>query len=255
MRIHPAILAQAAATTAALMPGRFLFGVGTGENLNEHVLGQRWPATDVRREMLEEAVAVIRLLWQGGTQSHRGRFYTVENARLYTLPETPPPILVAASGPKAGELAGRIGDGLIGTEPDPEVSSAFERAGGVDKPRYGELPVCWASDEGQAIRTARERWPIAGMHGPLSAELPLPAHFEQAARMVRDDDIADAVVCGPDPERHVAAIREHVEGGFDHVWVHQIGPDQEGFFRFYEREVLPALRPATGKRARGKDAA
>jgi G6PDH family F420-dependent oxidoreductase len=254
IRIHPAILAQAAATTAALMPGRFLFGVGAGENLNEHILGHRWPPPEIRREMLEEAVGVIRLLWQGGTRSHRGRYYTVENARIYTLPETPPPILVAASGPRAGELAGRIGDGLVGTGPEAEVLEAFERGGGGGKPRFGELAVCWAPDERQAIRTARERWPIAGLHGPLTSELPLPDHFEQAARMVREEDIAEAVVCGPDAERHVASIRKYAEGGYDHVWVHQIGPDQEGFFRFYEREVLPALRATAPKKSRTRAA-
>jgi G6PDH family F420-dependent oxidoreductase len=254
IRIHPAILAQAAATTAALMPGRFLFGVGAGENLNEHILGHRWPPGQVRREMLEEAVAVIRLLWQGGIQNHRGRYYTVENARLYTLPDTPPPILVAASGPKAGELAGRSGDGFIGTEPEPEVLEAFERAGGGGKPRFGELAVCWARTEAEAVRTAHERWPIAGMHGPVTSELALPAHFEQTARMVREEDIAASVVCGPDPERHVTGIRKYAEGGYDHVWVHQIGPDQEGFFRFYEREVLPALRSAGVKKSRKKAA-
>ncbi|MGH7325424.1 MAG: TIGR03557 family F420-dependent LLM class oxidoreductase [Candidatus Rokuibacteriota bacterium] len=249
MRIHPAIVAHAAATAAALMPGRFFFGVGSGENLNEHILGHRWPPVDVRQEMLEEAIDVIRRLWRGGYQDHHGRYYTVENARLYTLPAEPPPLMVAASGPRAAELAGRRGDGLICTGPNAELVRTFEGAGGRGKPRYVELSVCWASDEAQARRTAREVWPIAGLSGTLFTELPLPAHFEQTAELIDEDDVAEEVVCGPDPQRHLEAIREHVEAGFDHVCIHQIGPDQEGFFRFYEREVLPALREERGRAA------
>src|ERR671924_1237017 len=144
VRVHPAIVAQAAATTAAMMPGRFLLGVGTGENLNEHVLGDRWPATDERREMLAEAVEVIRLLWEGGQQSHRGPHYTVENARVYTLPDEPPPIVIAASGEEAVKLAGEIGDGLVSLAPEGEMLETFDKAGGAGKPRYGQVEVCWA---------------------------------------------------------------------------------------------------------------
>ena len=241
MRIHPAIIAHAAATSAAMMPGRFFLGVGTGENLNEHILGDHWPPADVRREMLEEAVEVIRLLWEGGQQSYYGAYYTVENARLYTLPDEPPPVVVAASGTKAAELAGRIGDGFVGTSPDQEVLSAFNAAGGRGKPRYGQVSVCYAPDEATARRIAFEYWPIAGLKGELSQELPAPAHFEQAAQLVTEDAVAEAVVCGPDPERHLAQITQYAEAGYDHVYVHNIGPDQEGFFRFYEREILPNL--------------
>ncbi|CAN5231066.1 LLM class F420-dependent oxidoreductase [soil metagenome] len=241
IRTHPAIIAQAAATSAAMMPGRFLLGLGTGENLNEHILGDRWPSVDVRLEMLEEAVEVIRLLWRGGVQSHRGRHYTVDNARIYTLPDEPAPILMAAKGKKAGTLAGRSGDGLVGVSPDEEMMKAFESAGGAGKPRYGQVTVCWAQDEAEAKRTAYEWWPNAGVKGDLSVELPLPRHFQQAGEMVSEDDVAESVVCGPDPDRHLEAIRTFEEGGYDHVYVHQVGPDQEGFFRFYKREVLPKL--------------
>ena len=191
--------------------------------------------------MMEEAVEVIRLLWQGGSQSHHGKHYTVENARLYTLPETPPEIMVAASGPKAADLAGRIGDGLISTAPDKEVRSAFEQAGGKRKPRFGQLTVCWARDEASARKTALEVWPNAGLGGELSQELPTPAHFEQASKLVTEDVIAESVVCGPDAERHIAKIQEFIDAGFDHVYIHQVGPDQPGFFDFYKREVLPKL--------------
>ncbi len=241
MRIHPAIIAQAAATSAAMMSGRFFLGVGTGENLNEHILGERWPAHDMRQAMLEEAIEIMRLLWQGDTLTYRGVYYTVENARIYTLPDRLPPILMAASGPRAAEAAGRLGDGLITTAPDADLLKRFEAAGGSGKPSYGQLTVCWAQDEASARRTACEYWPTAAVRGELTQELPTPAHFAQAAKMVREEDVAQAIICGPEPERHIAAVKEFVDAGYGHVYVHQVGPDQEGFFRFYAREVLPKL--------------
>jgi G6PDH family F420-dependent oxidoreductase len=237
VRIHPAIIAQAAATAAVLMPGRFFLGLGTGENLNEHVLGDRWPEGEVRLELLTEAIEVIRLLWQGGYQSHRGRHYTVEQARLYTLPEEPPPIVVAAAKPDAARLAATA-DGLVGTAPDPELLAAFESAGGEGKPRYGQLTVCWAEDEARARKTALEWWPNAALPGDLGQELALPRHFEQAAELVTEADVAEKVLCGPDPAAHLSAIDEFAEAGYDHVYVHQVGPDQEGFLDFYAREIL-----------------
>jgi coenzyme F420-dependent glucose-6-phosphate dehydrogenase len=237
MRIHPAIVAHAAATAAALMPGRFFLGLGTGENLNEHVLGGRWPEGAVRHDMLVEAIEVIRLLWQGGYQSHHGRFYTVEQARLYTLPEEPPPIMIAAGKPKTAQLAATA-DGLIGTSPDKELLAEFEAAGGGGKPRIGQVTVCWAADEASARRTALEWWPNAALPGELGQELALPRHFEQAAELVSEDDVAEKVVCGPDPEAHRGMIETFAEAGYDHVYVHQVGPDQEGFLDFYSREIL-----------------
>jgi G6PDH family F420-dependent oxidoreductase len=241
-RIHPAIVAHAAATTAVMLPGRFWLGVGTGENLNEHVVGGEWPPPDQRLDMLEEAVDVMRKLWKGGTQSHRGRHYTVQQARIYDLPEAPPPVLVAVKGKKATELAGKIGDGLIAVEPSEEIVKGFEAAGGAGKPRLAQVHVCWAEDEAEARATTHRWWPNAAIRGELGVELPLPRHFEQAAENVREEDVAEAVVCGPDPDRHLAAIREYAEAGFDRVWVHQVGPDQQGMLRFYEQEVLPKAR-------------
>jgi coenzyme F420-dependent glucose-6-phosphate dehydrogenase len=241
MRIHPGIIAQAAATSAAMMPGRFFLGVGTGENLNEHIFGDRWPPHDMREEMLEEAVEIIRKLWKGDLVTYRGVFYTVENARIYTLPDQPPPIFMAASGPRAAEAAGRIADGFITTAPEANLLKGFAEGGGTGKPSYGQLTVCWSPDEALARRMAYEYWPTAALRGELTQELPTPAHFEQAAKMVREEDVAQAIVCGPDCERHIAGIKEFIEAGFDHIYIHQIGPDQEGFFRFYEREVLPKL--------------
>jgi G6PDH family F420-dependent oxidoreductase len=241
IRIHPAIIAQAAATSAAMMPGRFFLGVGSGENLNEHILGDHWPVPDERLEMLEEAIAVLRLLWQGGYQTHRGKHYTVEKARLYTLPDEPPPIAVAAAQPEAAKLAGRLGDAFVGVAPDEELLQKFEQAGGKGKPRYGQLTVCWAESEEDALRTAHEVWPNAGLEGPLSQELAIPEHFEAAAELVTPEKVAETVVCGPDADLHVEKLREYEQAGYDHVYVHQVGRDQEGFFRFYEREVLPKL--------------
>jgi coenzyme F420-dependent glucose-6-phosphate dehydrogenase len=239
IRIHPAIIAQAAATSAAMLPGRFFLGVGTGENLNEHVLGDRWPEGAVRLEMLEEAIEVIRLLWQGGYQSHHGRYYTVEEARIYTLPEELPPIYVAASKPDAAELAGRLGDGFVSTAPEAELVDEFEKAGGKGKPKLGQVTLCFADEEAEARRTALEWWPNAAIPGDLSQELALPRHFEDAAEAVEEDDVAEKIVCGPDPEKVFEQIEQFADAGFDHVYLHQVGPDQEAFFAFAQEEILP----------------
>jgi G6PDH family F420-dependent oxidoreductase len=241
MRIHPAVIAQAAATSALLMPDRFFLGVGTGENLNEHVLGLRWPNPEERLEMLEEAVDVMRKLWEGGLVTHRGRHYTVSQARLYSVPDEPPPVAVAAAAPDATELAGRIGDAFVSTSPDKELIEQFEQAGGAGKPRYGQLTVCWAESEDEAIETAHRWWPNAALEGELGQELPLPRHFEQAAATLSPEQVAEKVICGPDADKHRDAIKEFEDAGFDHVYVHQVGPDQEGFLRFYARELLAGM--------------
>jgi G6PDH family F420-dependent oxidoreductase len=224
-----------------MMNGRFFLGVGTGENLNEHVHGDRWPEWDVRAEMLEEAVAVIRQLWEGDTRSHHGRHYTVENARIYTRPDEPPAVVVAASGSKSADLAGRIGDGLCVTTPNRDTVQGFVEAGGHGKPVYGQMTVCWAADEASAKATAHKLWAFSSLPGELSQELPMPAHFEQAVQIVTEEMVAETVVCGPDVDRHVARIREYAGVGVDHVYVHQVGPDQEGFLDFYKRNGLPRL--------------
>ena len=249
IRTHPAIIAQAAATTAAMMPGRFFLGVGTGENLNEHVIGRKWPAAAVRQEMLSEALDVIRLLWKGGNRSHRGRYFRVENACLYTLPKEPPPIYVAAGGPKMGQLAARIGDGLITAGDETKVIKEFNAAGGRRKPKYSQITVCWAKTEKEARRTAFEWWPIPAFAWPLLSELALPQYFEEAAKSIDEDEIAESILCSPDAEKHIDRIRELAKSGANHVYVHQVGKDQEGFFRFYEREVLPEFGVRRPRRA------
>ncbi len=240
IRTHPAIIAHAAATVATQMPGRFFLGVGAGENLNEHVLGDAWPPPAVRLEMMEEAIEVIRLLWKGDTQSHRGRYYTVDSARVYNLPPESPPIMVAAKGAGATKMAATLGDGLIATEPDEDQVRSFRDAGGGGKSVYGKLTVCWAKTEAEARETAHRQWPNAGM-GSYIQDLRLPGDFEEVASLVNEDDVTAEVLCSPDPAWHIAALREYFDAGFDTVFVHQVGPDQEGFMRMYEREVLPTF--------------
>lgn len=241
IRIHPAIIAHAAATVATLIPGRFFLGVGSGEHLNEHVLGGKWPAVNTRLEMLEEAVELMRALWTGKQINFNGRHYFVENARLYTCPDEPIEVMVAASGDKSGALAGRIGDGLVGVAPQPDLIQTFDDHGGNGKPRYTEVQVCWAPTEQEARKTALEWWPNVGIKGQLGQELALPVHFEQAASMVSEEDVAGSVSCGPDPEVHIQGLMKFAEAGYDYIAVHQIGPHQDGFFDFYEKEILPRL--------------
>jgi len=245
IRIHPAVIAQAAATTADLFDGRFFLGVGTGENLNEHILGDHWPPYEERREMLVESIEIMRGLWQGRLFSHRGEHYVVENARIYTLPRERPRIMIAASGRESAEEAGEHGDGLIVVAPDAQVIEAFLAAGGEGKPIYGQVTVCWATTEDEGKRTMHEIWPNAGVPGQLSQELPLPMHFEQASSVVTPEMLAESTPVGPDVERHVAIIREMVEAGVDNVYIHQVGPDQDGFFRFWRNELQPALERLT----------
>jgi G6PDH family F420-dependent oxidoreductase len=242
IRIHPAIIAQATATSAAMLPGRFEFGVGSGEALNEHIFGDVWPSTDVRLEMLEEAIEVIRLLWEGGTKNHEGKHYRVENARIYTLPEEVPPILVSGFGPKATSLAGRIGDGYVNVAPDAELLELFRSSGGGDKPAHGAFKACYGEDEAECRKIAHQIWPNEALPGELPAVLPTPAHFEQAAELVTAEALAEAVPCGPDIDRHVEALKEYADAGVDELFVQQIGPDQEAFFEFYEKEILPEFR-------------
>jgi G6PDH family F420-dependent oxidoreductase len=241
VRIHPAILAQAAATTAHLLDGRFTWGVGTGEALNEHVLGDRWPIADERLEMLEEAIDVVRQLWTGEEITHRGKHYTVENARIYDPPPSAVPIVVSAFGPKAAELAGRVGDGLWLTSPDAETVEKWREAGG-EGPVWAQFTLCWAADRDDAIKTAHRFWPNTGVPGQLSQDLPTPAHFEQASSTVTPEMIAESTPCGPDPEPVVEKVRELIEAGVDYVYAHQIGPDQEGFCEFWTGQIEPEVR-------------
>ncbi|MET7568252.1 LLM class F420-dependent oxidoreductase [Streptomyces sp. NPDC005492] len=241
IRMHPAVVAQAAATSAVQLGGRFRLGIGSGEALNEHILGDAWPEADVRLDMLEEAVHVMRQLFTGDQISHRGKHYTVENARLYTVPEEPVPIDVSAFGPHAAEVAGRIGDGFITMAPDTSAIERFRRSGGGTKPVSAGLKVCWGTDKDEAVRTAHRLWANEQLPGELAQLLPTPRHFEQASELVGPDRVEANVTCGDDPDAHVKAVQQYVDAGFDTVYVNQIGPDQQGFFDFYRSKVLPRL--------------
>ncbi|MFJ6053383.1 TIGR03557 family F420-dependent LLM class oxidoreductase [Streptomyces sp. NPDC092307] len=241
VRMHPAVTAQAAATSSVLLDGRFTLGVGTGEALNEHVLGDRWPPFDERAAMLEEAVEVMRALFSGRQVTHKGAHYTVENARLYTTPAGRLPVYVSGFGPQAAELAGRIGDGFVTMGPDEEAIGRFRDAGGAGKPVIGGLKVCWSPDRDKAVDTVHRLWPNEQLPGELAQILPTPAHFEQAGRLVTREQVAAAVPCGDDTDEHVAAIRGYIDAGFDEVHIGQIGPDQESFFTAWQERLLPAL--------------
>jgi len=244
IRIHPAIVAQAAATSAVLLEGRFALGLGSGEALNEHVLGDRWPAADERLEMLEEAVEVIRLLWEGGVRSHRGRHYRVEHARIYDLPDQQTPILISGFGTKATRLAGRVGDGYCTVFPDRAAVRTFRASGGDDKLVAGAMKVCWSEDEGLARATAHRLWPNDVLPGELAQILPTPAHFEQACELVEEEMVARATPCGPDLDAHLEAIKRYADAGFDELYIQQIGPEQDAFFEVYAQEVLPRFAEA-----------
>jgi G6PDH family F420-dependent oxidoreductase len=240
-RYHPALLAQATATAAAMLDERFFFGVGTGERLNEHVVGDYWPPAAVRLEMLDEAVRVMRALWRGDEITHHGDHYTVENAKLFTLPEEPPPVYASAYGPKAATLAAEIGDGFYTVGPQAEPLQRYREEGG-EGPAYAQLTVSYADSEDEAVEQAHERWPNTALPGDLSTELGTPVHFRQASQQVSKEDIAEgSTVTDPDPSTHVEQIESFAEAGFDHVVVHQVGADVEGVLQTYENEVLPEV--------------
>jgi coenzyme F420-dependent glucose-6-phosphate dehydrogenase len=242
-RVHPLVIAHAAATVEILMPGRFFLGLGAGERLNEQVVGGTWPTAPVRRAMLEEAVDVIRRLWSGKTVTHDGDHFQVERARLFTRPDTAPPIVIATGGKKTAELAGRIGDGIVGVAADPTIVEAFEGAGGTGKPRYAQLHVCWGESASEARATALDWWPNAAIPAPLLGELATPSQFAATAALVTEDAVAEQVVCGPDADRYLTAIDRFVAAGFTTIYLHQAGPDQLGFLDFARRELLDHLSP------------
>jgi G6PDH family F420-dependent oxidoreductase len=242
IRIHPAIIAQAAATSAVMLDGNFCLGLGSGEALNEHILGDRWPEADERLEMLEEAVDVIRTLWQGGVHDHRGRHYRIEHCRVYDLPAQPPPIVISGFGEKSVALAARIGDGYCTVGPDAESVESFRTQAKNGHLVQGGLKVCWDGDEAKARKTVHRLWPNEALPGELAQVLPTPEHFEQASELVTEEMVASDVPCGPDVDRHVEAIKEYEQAGFDELYINQIGPEQDAFFDAYREHVLPRVR-------------
>jgi G6PDH family F420-dependent oxidoreductase len=244
VRYHPAIIAQAAATLAIVSGGRFTLGVGAGERLNEHVVGRGFPNVRGRHERLREALEIIRLLWSGGYRSYEGKHLRLEDARIFDLPETLPPIVVAAGGPASAKIAAELGDGLFATEHKSHIVEHYRQAGG-DGPRYAEVPLAWASDEKQAVQAAltTSRWAITGWK--VMSELPNPANFDAATSWVDEDDIRRQFAVGPDLAVHVQAARSYVDAGFDRLVLLNVGPDPDGFLNFFERELAGRIRSLT----------
>jgi G6PDH family F420-dependent oxidoreductase len=241
-RIHPAVVAQAAATSAVLTNGRFRLGVGSGEALNEHITGAAWPPAHIRLEMLEEAIQVMRNLFTGKEVNHHGPHYAVENARLYTVPDEPVPIDVSGFGPLSTSLAARVGDGYITMMPEESMVSQFRKGGGGAKPASGGTKVCYGPDRDEAVRTVRRLWSNQLLPGEMGQVLPTPRHFEQLEPLITEEMVSENTVCGDDVDEHVAALGAFADAGFDRVYVNQIGPDQRGFFDFYRTKVLPRLQ-------------
>jgi len=240
IRYHPAIVAQKAATVAVMSEGRFRLGVGAGENLNEHVVGRGWPPVRVRHEMLEEAIEIMRSLWEGHYYSHEGKHYVVHDARIFTLPEEPPPVYVAVSGAASVALAARAGDGMVATQPDAELTSGFDAAAGAGKPKYGQLALSVDDHEARARRIARDLFRFGAPGWKVQSELPNPVNFEAATASVREDDVAKDVSCGADADRHAEAIERWASAGFDRIAIVALG-DTDRFFELWEQELRPRL--------------
>jgi len=243
IRMHPAVIAHAAATASLLLPGRFFLGVGSGEALNEHVHGDRWPRPEIRLAMLEEAIEIIRELFTGETVDHDGEFYELENARLFDPPQDDVPIIVSGFGSAAATLAGRLGDGLWGHGTDAEAVKTFEEAGGSG-PRYAQVNLCYGTDVAECRKVAHEIWPNAAIPGQLSQDLPTWTHFEQAAQLVTEDEVAKRVLCGADHEPIVQRVTDYRDAGFDHIYFHQIGPDQQTFLDAWQHDLGDEIRAA-----------
>lgn len=248
IRIHPAIVAQAAATCSLLLEGRFLLGIGAGENLNEHIVGMGWPPTAVRHEMLREAIAIIKILWTGEFTNYFGKYFTVEGAKLYSHPEEQLPLLVAASGAKAATLAGELGDGLISTGPEKKVIKQFEKSGGSGKPTFAQITVSYDQNEEKAKKIAHRYWRFTALPSPLSSDLRLPMDFDKASSILTPDQIAETIICGANIEDYINEVSKYVSAGFNNIYFHQVGPNQDGFLRFSENELLPGLKRRFGRK-------
>jgi len=243
MRYHPTVVAQQAATLGLLSEGRFSLGLGAGENLNEHVVGRGWPPVNVRHELLEEALRIIRTLFDGGYVNFSGEHFRVDSAKLWDIGEKPPRIGLATSGAQSATLAGELADFLIAVEPDSELGRHFDAAGGSGKPRVGQVPISWDPSRDTAIERAHDQFRWFGSGWKVNAELPSTAAFAGATQFVTPEDIAESIPCGPDVEAHVKAVREFVDAGFTDVAVVQIGGvNQPEFLDWAERELVPALR-------------
>ncbi|QUH03246.1 TIGR03557 family F420-dependent LLM class oxidoreductase [Saccharopolyspora erythraea] len=247
MRYHPAVVAQKAATVGLLSQDRFTLGVGSGENLNEHVIGEGWPPVNVRHEMLSEALRIIRSLFDGGYVNFAGSHYRVDSAKLWDLPERRVPIATAVSGDQSIRRFAPLSDAMIAVEPDDAFCRAWDSVANRGATRkIGQIPIAWDPDRDAAVRRAWEqfRWFAGGWK--VNAELPGPQAFAAATQYARLEDVGSGIPCGPDVEPIVSAVAKFWEAGFTDIALVQVGVDKDpdGFFRFAENELLPALREA-----------
>jgi G6PDH family F420-dependent oxidoreductase len=240
-RWHPIVVAHAAATAAVLLEGRFFLGVGTGERLNEQPFADRWPRPGQRRDCLADAIDVIRRLWSGANVNHDGPVWRVENLSMWELPATPPPIYVAAAGRRSAALAAEAGDGMIAVAPDATLVDAYHGASG-DGRCIAQLHVSVAATAEQAVETAWEWWPNGAIAPPVLSELARPEDFEAVAGTTQREAIHDTVVCTSDAEPIVNAIDRFVGAGFDTIYLHQVGPDQQRLTDLARTDLLPHYR-------------
>lgn len=240
IRYHPAIIAQAAATIALLSDNRFTLAVGAGERLNEHVTGARWPSIPERHAMIVEAIEIFRLLWASGVHTYRGEHFIVDHAQLYDLPDRPIPIVLGVSGPASVAIAIEHADGIMATEPKAELVQGFNDSG-KSGPSYAEVSLAFAPTQEEGRRLAHERFRFSAFDWSVNSELPSVTAFESATKYVRPEDLAENIPAGPDPAVHLKAIQKYLDAGFDHIVLTGIGPDQEGFARFFAEELRPKL--------------
>jgi G6PDH family F420-dependent oxidoreductase len=248
LRYRPAVVAQQAATLQLLSGGRFTLGLGAGENLNEHVIGEGWPPVAVRHEMFAEAVQIIRELLAGdGYTTFHGQFYDVDGGKIWDLPEGGVPIGIAVSGAKSVELAAEYADVLIATEPLPELTEMFEKAGGGSKDRVGQMPISFGTDKAAAVTRAHELFRWFGLGWKVNADLPGTAGFDAASQFVREEDVASSIPCGDDVEAVIEAAKAYADAGFSHLALVQIGGDQQQpYLEWAQRDLMPAWREAFG---------
>lgn len=227
-----------------MLPGRFILGVGSGENLNEHILGDELPSTPTRIDMLAEAIDIIRTLWEGkeGLQDYEGFYYRVENAKIYKKSAELPPIYIAAEGEMSAKLAGNMGDGLIDQHDNEEAVKIFNNSGGKGKPCYAEATVCWDENRDDTIKTALKYWPIKANDVQINVDLPTTTHFERLAQLANEDIISEEIVCSDDPQDHIKEIKKYSKAGYDHICLHQIGPNQQEFIELCKDKILPEFK-------------
>ncbi|PZF66152.1 LLM class F420-dependent oxidoreductase [Curtobacterium sp. MCBD17_013] len=240
IRYHPAVVAQKAATLQILSEGRFTLGLGAGENLNEHIVGERWPAVGERQDMLEEAIHIIRALESGDVVTWEGTHFRVDQAKLWDVPDGGVPIGVAVSGAKGIERFAPLGDHMITTDPVPELVQGWdEHHQGAPSRKIGQIPICWDPDEDAAVVRAHDlfRWFAGGWH--VNADLPTPASFDSASQFVRPEDVAESIACGPDLDRLAESVRPFLDAGFTDIAIVQVG--DEGQDRFLDEAAGPLL--------------